>query len=142
MSTQEATGPSRKPYLSSPPGHVLHSCFRAQSPLPEGQLFLHNHVDQQLPSGEHGLPLRGAKSLLPSLSFYGLRIPQHNLFPSVFREPVVYETRTVGHPGTGTSVSASPPFKYHLAEPQSKSSPKHPIGLARPSAFADAVKST
>lgn len=46
--------------------------------------------------------LRSAKSLLPSLSFYGLRIPQYDLFPSVFRELVVYERRTVGHPGTGT----------------------------------------
>lgn len=128
--------------LQSSCGHALHSCFRAQSPLPEGQLFLHNHVGQQLPFGEHGLLLRGAKFLLPSLSFYGLRIPQYNLFPSVFREPVVYERCTVGHPGTGTSVSVSPPFKYHFAEPQSKSSPKHPIGLARASAFTDAVKST
>lgn len=45
---------------------------------------------------------------------------------------MIYGRCTVRHTGSGTSVSASPPFKYHLTEPQSKSSPQtaHLIGSA------------
>lgn len=81
VSVQGATGPRGKPYLSSPLVAML--CLHISGP--KGQLFLHNHACQQLPSGEHEPLLRGTESLPPLTRLLWSKNSTALLFlPSVF----------------------------------------------------------